>query len=217
MKKIDYDDPKSFALKARKARFKFFLEQLDKLNRPLKILDVGGTEKYWEMIDFLEHVDMETQGIEIYLLNLTHQKVTKPNFVSLKGTATNLSEYENGFFDLVFSNSVIEHLFTWENQLKMAKEVRRVGKSYFIQTPNFWFPIEPHYVMPLIQYFPKKVRTQLLLLFHSGYNDKNTAFQKVEEIRLLTIKQMKELFPDGKTYLEKFMGLNKSIIMYKIE
>lgn len=216
MKKINYHNPRSLALKARKARLKFFLDQLDSLKKPLKILDIGGTEKYWDTVGFLDQVDMEKQGISIHLLNIMQQEVTKPNFVSLVGDATDLKQYEDGFFDLVFSNSVIEHLFTWENQQKMASEVRRVGKAYFIQTPNFWFPIEPHFVLPFIQYFPRRMRVQLLLLLHSNYTDKEATALKVEEIKLLTIKEMKRLFPDGNVYLEKFAGLNKSIIMYKM-
>lgn len=71
----------------------------------------------------------------------------------MKGDATNLSQYSDKSFDIVFSNSVIEHLYTKENQISMAKEVNRVGKNYFIQTPNYWFPIEPHWVFPSFSIF----------------------------------------------------------------
>ncbi|MBC8844888.1 class I SAM-dependent methyltransferase, partial [Escherichia coli] len=75
--------------------------------------------------------------------------------------ATDLSEIDDQQFDIVFSNSVIEHLYTWENQEKMAKEVLRVGKYHFIQTPNYWFPIEPHWVFPFFQFLPKSIRIRL--------------------------------------------------------
>ncbi|MGL1255153.1 methyltransferase domain-containing protein, partial [Vibrio parahaemolyticus] len=85
------------------------------------------------------------------LLNLEKEEVTNPQFQSITGNATDLSGINDQQFDIVFSNSVIEHLYTWENQEKMAKEVLRVGKYHFIQTPNYWFPIEPHWVFPFFQ------------------------------------------------------------------
>ncbi len=211
----DNKNKNSLAAKARKKRFDFFLKELQKLNKPLKILDIGGTQGFWEMMNFTDQED-----IKIYLLNLEHQEVRFPNFKSLKGDATNLHEFEDNYFDLVFSNSVIEHLFVWDSQVKMANEIQRVGKNYFIQTPNYWFPVEPHFVFPFFQYFPKNIRVQLIMNFslghHKKYDDKNIAEQKVEEIKLLSIGKMKNLFPNAKIYLDKFMGLNKSIVAYKV-
>lgn len=206
----DNTNPDSMASKARRKRFLFFLEQLGRLDKPIKILDVGGTMKFWEMMDFVDAGD-----VEIHLLNLEKVEVSSENFISVVGDATNLKEYGDNSFDLVFSNSVIEHVFTWENQQKMANEIERVGKNYFIQTPNYWFPIEPHFVLPLFQYMPQSIRV-LLLIITGKYRDKKVAKLRVKEIKLLSIRQMKKLFPDSKIYLEKFLGLNKSITSYKI-
>ena len=73
-------------------------------------------------------------------MNVKHQ-----NFKSIKGDATNLSNFKDNQFDIVFSNSLIEHLYTYENMKLMANETMRVGKKFFVQTPNKYFPIEPHY------------------------------------------------------------------------
>lgn len=199
----------------RSKRFEFFKSLLNELPRPLKILDIGGTQSFWDSMNFNE------PDVEITLLNLEIQKTTHPNFKSVKGNATKLSEYSDKSFDVVFSNSVIEHLFTKENQVLMAKEVRRVGKNYFIQTPNYWFPIEPHWVFPLFQYLPFSLKVFLTNNFSLGHikkiKDKEKAIEQVKEIRLLTLKEMKELFPDAKIYLEKFFGFNKSLVAYKFE
>ena len=212
----DNTNPKSLASKARTKRFVFFLNEFNKLKKPVKILDIGGTQQFWESMHFINQT-----GIEIYLLNLENQKTNYQNFISVKGDATNLKEFEDDYFDLVFSNSVIEHLFNWGNQIKMANEVQRVGRNYFIQVPNYWFPIEPHFVFPFFQYLPKVLRVKLLTSFSLGHckkiNDKIIAKDKVEEIKLLTIQQMKVLFPGCKIYLDKFIGLNKSIVAYSID
>ena len=68
--------------------------------------------------------------------------------------ATNLHEFGDASFDIAFSNSVIEHLSTFENQARMAAEVRRVARAYWVQTPNFWFPIEPHFLVPAWHWLP---------------------------------------------------------------
>ncbi|MFK9353834.1 methyltransferase domain-containing protein, partial [Escherichia coli] len=88
--------------------------------RPLTILDIGGTVAFWEAMNFNQ------SGITITLLNLEKEEVTNPQFQSITGNATDLSGINDQQFDIVFSNSVIEHLYTWENQEKMAKEVLRV-------------------------------------------------------------------------------------------
>ena len=217
MRKVDYDSPDSPARKARQKRYKFFMDRFNTMKRPMRILDIGGTEQYWEMLGFFDDVDLVKEGIELHLLNLREQEVSRPNVFSVIGSALDLSPYEDQSFDLVFSNSVIEHLFTWENQVIMANEVMRVGKNYFVQTPNYWFPIEPHFYMPLIQYLPKALRVWIIYTFHNDYNDKEFTKTKVEEFKLLTIGEMKKLFPSGEAYIEKFKGLNKSVSMYKMD
>ena len=175
-------------------------------------MDVGGTEIYWE------RMGLDTNNIVVTLLNLEHHKTNKDNFVSIKGDATNLSSFKDNHFDIVYSNSVIEHLFTFDNQKLMASEIMRVGKAYYVQTPNYYFPIEPHWLFPFFQFFPFKVKVFLTKNFNLGHYKKSTskeaAIIRVSEVKLLTEKQMKELFPNGKVYRETFLGFLKSITMY---
>lgn len=109
---------------------------------------MGGTEKYWLSQGFGNNND-----VQITLVNLIPSTVTCSNMKSVTGNATDLSQYKDNEFDIAFSNSVIEHLYTKENQLKMAAEMMRVGKHHFVQTPNKYFPIEPHYLLPMFQFF----------------------------------------------------------------
>ncbi len=201
--------------KFREKRFKFFLSQLDKISngQPIRILDVGGTELFWERMNFTNY-----PNVYVTLLNLEKEPVRYPNFTSIEGNACNLASIKDREFDIVFSNSVIEHLFSFENQKKMANEVMRTGKYYYIQTPNRYFPIEPHWMFPFFQFLPFGVQVFLTQHFNMGHYDKipdrEKAVQQVKEVQLLSKGQMRQLFPTGKTYLEKFLGLNKSITMY---
>jgi ubiquinone/menaquinone biosynthesis C-methylase UbiE len=214
IKKIaDNGDNTSLSHQMRSRRFHFFLSKIKGLPRPLSILDIGGTTAFWEAMNFNE------EGITITLLNLSAETVTKPGFKSIAGDATNLAAFPNNSFDVVFSNSVIEHLFTKESQAKMAAEIQRVGKNYFIQTPNYWFPVEPHWVFPFFQYLPFTTRVWLTQHFSLGHIQKirtrQNAEKQVKEIRLLTLKEMRALFPEAAIYKEKFFWLNKSFVAYR--
>lgn len=215
MKLLDPQYGSSLNQGFRAKRFAFFKTLLQSIDtgKPLKILDVGGTQSYWERMNFTEN-----DHISITLLNLGLTPVHYSNFSSVKGNACDLSEFEDNHFDIVFSNSVIEHLFTKENQQKMAAEVRRVGKNYYVQTPNYYFPVEPHWLFPFFQFLPFGIKVWLTQKFNLGHYPKavtrEAAAERVNEVQLLTEKEMQALFPEGKVYREKLFGLTKSITLY---
>jgi hypothetical protein len=204
----------SMAYQFRFKRFLFFRSLLDTLPRPVSILDIGGTQDYWNMMGFSD------DKVHITLLNLDIQTVSSP-FTSVKGDATDLSQYPDGSFDIVYSNSVIEHLFTNDAQAKMASEVARVSRNYFIQTPNYYFPIEPHWVFPFFQFLPVAMRTWMTRTFSLGHigkiSDPAGARRQVEEVQLLTKKQMQGLFPGARIYEERILGFTKSLVAYKFD
>ncbi|MFD2203718.1 class I SAM-dependent methyltransferase [Shivajiella indica] len=211
------DKPDSLGYALRNKRFQIF-EQLIDHNFPqskaIKVLDVGGTANFWK------DKEMFRSGrLQITLLNLEEEKNLPQGIQSKAGDATDLSQFEDGQFDLVFSNSVIEHLYTWENQQKMAKECMRVGKKYFIQTPNKHFFIEAHYALPFMQYFPKKFTYGILTktkLSRMQKWDPGHARQYLEEIRLISHQEMKRLFPNARIYKEKMWGMNKSFTAHNL-
>lgn len=214
-KLLNPSNKNSINQKFREKRFNHFKTLFKTIHseKTIKILDIGGTLEYWERMNF-----GITEEVEITLLNLNLIITKYPNFTSILGDARDLSAFKDKHFDIVFSNSVIEHLFTKEAQIKMAGEVRRVGKSYYIQTPNYFFPIEPHWLFPFFQFLPFRLRVALTKKLNLGNYKKaiseEAAIQRVKEVRLLTEKEMKELFPDGHLYRERFWGLTKSITMY---
>ena len=105
-----------------------------------------------------------------------------------------------------------------EDQKNMANEILRIGKRFYVQTPNYWFPIEPHFLCPFFQYFPIWVKGFLLRSFNLGWysrtTDKEESLRIAKSIRLLTLKEMNALFPNSHTYKEKFYGFVKSFTKY---
>ena len=136
------DQKGSLGYKFRSNRFKVVEELIYssfKRELPITILDIGGRAYFWKDQELLR------KGlVKITLLNLQKEETDIHGLLSVSGDATDLSEFADGSFDLVFSNSVIEHLYNWENQKKMAKEARRVGKKYFVQTPNRHYFMDAH-------------------------------------------------------------------------
>ncbi|WP_315820530.1 methyltransferase domain-containing protein [Paraflavitalea speifideaquila] len=111
IKKFDPRNSASINQYFRRKRFKFFSDLIERVPKPLQILDIGGHQSYWEQMGFINNKD-----IHITLLNLEAEPVVLPGFSSVVGDATDLKEFKDKSFDIVFSNSVIEHLFTLENQ-----------------------------------------------------------------------------------------------------
>ena len=73
----------------------------------------------------------------------------------VEGDACNTQGFKERSFDVVFSNSVIEHVGPPQKQAEFAREARRLGKSYWVQTPSKWFPIEAHCGMPYWWVYPE--------------------------------------------------------------
>src|SRR5688572_23860323 len=181
----------------RRRRFARFERLAAELPRPLKVLDIGGTNRFWEQCGWAEASD-----VWITLVNRRPQDRVYSNIDPHVGDATDLRQFGDSSFDLVFSNSVIEHLFTFDNQRIMANEVRRLAKCYWIQTPNFWFPYEPHFRTLGWQWLPLSIRVTLIQRRSFGFRgkavDRDAAWRKVAEIRLMKRRELQEIFPDAR-------------------
>lgn len=202
-------NPESFANKLRSKRFMAFEALVAPLPRPVHILDVGGTNEFWERRGWAGRDD-----VQIVTVNLTVEERKHANVIPVAGDATNLGQFGDKSFDVTFSNSVIEHLFGFENQRRMAAEVQRVGKRYWVQTPNFWFPIEPHFHFLGWQWMPMAARVAMLRRRRCGWigpcADPVKAKELVEWVRLMTACELRDIFPGAKLIAEHFCGFVKS-------
>jgi hypothetical protein len=202
-------DQNSLSNRLRTARFRQFELLAASIPRPLRLLDVGGTSDFWEKRGWADRND-----VEIVSLNLVKEEQRHGNIKPVAGDATNLAQFDDGSFDIVFSNSVIEHLFTFANQQRMASEIQRVGKAFWVQTPNFWFPMEPHFLVPGWHWMPAELRVAILRRWKCGWTgpcpDSMQARRLVDEVRLLTKSELKTLFPEATLIPERFCGSVKS-------
>ncbi len=206
------DDSVSAAL--RKKRLSFFSEFCDRIGTPLKILDLGGSDYHWRNSAF-----MNNKNYHITIIN-TEIQSTKDfrNMSFIKRDVTDMNFFDDEEYDIVYSNSLLEHINVFEEQKNLAKEIMRTGKHYFVQTPNYYFPVEPHFLFPFFQYLSDDMKTRLLSKYNLGWYKKEDDIVKARalatSVRLLKEDELKKIFPGGKIYTEKYFLLNKSFIVY---
>jgi hypothetical protein len=210
-----YIEKKSLPFRFREKRFAHIqplIESVIAKKGSCRIADIGGTAYYWKIAeDFVNR-----NPVEIHLINLAHVEVSNPKFKSLTGNACALDGIDDNAYDFVHSNSVIEHVGNWDQMTRMAANVRRLAPQYYVQTPNFWFPYEPHFRAPFFHWLPEQVRAELLMRFNLGFGGKrvnlDAAMRGLQSATLISAAQMQYLFPDAKILRERAFGLSKSLM-----
>jgi len=213
---LDYSRSDSWVNQLRNRRFQLFESLIAPLisDQPLTILDLGGTPDYW-----VQRGLADDPKLAITVLNLTGPARSVQRVNCIVGDATDLSDFAQDQFDIVFSNSVIEHLGNLPAQQRMAEEARRVGRGYLVQTPARSFPIEPHVLLPGFQFLNQSTQRWVLTrtgLSGLGRMSADAAGDLIAELRLLSGQEVRTLFPDATIYREKIGGLTKSYTAHAI-
>jgi SAM-dependent methyltransferase len=206
----------SLASKLRLRRNRWFAELVEGIERPMSVLDVGGRDVVWQTIGFAGD-----PSVHITLANVEPTQTSYTNIRSVTADARDLNQFADGQFDVVYSNSVIEHVGDFEDMRRMANEIQRVGKRYFVQTPYRYFPIEPHFLFPFFQFLPRLARVMLARCFPLGwmgrYSTWDAAERAVDSVNLLSINQFQQLFPGATIRRETLGGMTKSIVAYRMD
>src|SRR5262245_9688710 len=171
-----------------------------------RILDVGGDESFW--------ADSDIPPGAITILNVRPPSGPRRHPYVI-GDACDLP-FPDQAFDIVFSNSAIEHVGTWQRQVAFASEVRRVGRAFWVQTPAREFVVEPHLMTPFIHWLPRRAQRRLIRNASLwGWVTRPSEAQVdafLEEVRLLSHDEVMRLFPDGQLLRERTAGLTKSYV-----
>lgn len=189
-------------------------ERLSLRSRRLKMqllqrwLPLDGSER---VLDIGSQVDAQSQQIlerfpdrsRITAVNVQQEHLDRiraayPGIRTMLADARTLP-FPDRAFDLVYSNAVIEHVGTFADQRRMADEVRRVGRRWFLTTPNRWYPFEFHARLPLVSWLPAAWMHKVARLW--AYNHVHRRYQAgndYSDVRLLTAAQLRTLFPDSR-------------------
>jgi hypothetical protein len=205
-----------FSAFTRRRRMEGLMRMLE-IKPRTRVLDLGGSPSIWENVPVPLDITILNLpgGVPSFELGSSDASTSIHTFHYVEGDACNVHQFPDRSFDLAFSNSVIEHVGPREKQEAFAREVVRLGKSYWVQTPSAWFPIEAHTGMPFYWLYPEQLRAWLLQRSQEKLPTWWTEY--VAETRVLSRRQMAELFPNAKLHVEFFFGVPKSYVAYSTQ
>jgi hypothetical protein len=190
-----------------RARRMLQLAKLYSLDSTTRVVDIGGFIGPWKTLSVKPRIIMVN-------LDGPNSEDDRSWWVIADGCHL---PFRDGEFDLAHSNSVIEHVGDLERQQAFAREVARVGRRYYVQTPNYWFPVETHFLTPIVQFLPRWLQHRIARNFTVwGIVSRPTPEQCrsfANNISLLTRKKLQQMFPNARIIGEKALGLTKSWIV----
>jgi len=202
--KLFYALMKPIAERSRRKRNALFVS-LMKLKPGERVLDVGGDPTFWDQIECpLDITCINLSGI----MDLNHK--SHHQIVCIEGDGRSMPQFSPGQFDLIFSNSVIEHVGDRASRAKFAGEIRRLGNRYWVQTPCKYFPIEAHCGMPFWWFYPRTMRARLIERWRRNLP---AWTEMVESTDVLERGELATLFPGSRIRTE-WLVFPKSLIAH---
>lgn len=173
----------------------------------MRVLDLGGTALFWARAPIRPR--------HVTVINLKDPGVALQWLRPILGDACEAEYLVGGDeFDLVLSNSLIEHLGGHLARQRFASVARTMAPRYAVQTPYRYFPVEPHWLFPGMQFLPLNARHWLSPRWPLGHTygwDETEALQEVLFTELLGLSEMRYLFPDSTIRWERVGGVRKSM------
>lgn len=118
--------------------------------------------------------------------------------------------FEDGEFDLAFCSAVVEHVGNHQAQRSFVEDTLRVAKRAFFTTPNRWYPVELHTLIPLLHYLPTPIYRHMYRKLGFEF------FSQEENLNLLDRKSLERLVPTGRScriHTHKFLGLPSNLLL----
>ena len=209
------DSPASLGAKARLRRWEMFREAFPAIEN-LRLLDLGGTVETWRRAPFRPR--------QVTILNLFEPGESDDDWIipvtgdACEATGALTKANVDTSFDVVFSNSLIEHVGGHARRLELAGQVRQLAPRHWVQTPYRYFPLEPHWLFPGMQFMPAATRVKVARhwpLVHSKPANIDEARQEVLWTELVGITEMRDYFPTSAIVRERALGITKSLIAVK--
>jgi hypothetical protein len=205
----------------RKKRLARFNEFMKGATGPVRLIDLGGTVKFWEDWGLAKQPLLDVTLVNNHDLDKSHSNdpIALPNIRRLNADVLTLSAANLAEYDVIFSNSLIEHLPGRQAQRQLAQAIRDSGRPYFLQTPNKRSPVDPHFPKPYVPFFatyPRTVQARLLSWSALGSGSASPSYEaaltRLQNYYPLTTRDVRQLFPQARVVVERPMGVPMSII-----
>jgi hypothetical protein len=200
------DDPRSLSARARARRWAELMRRFPAL-ASMRVLDLGGLPDFWRK--------SAVRPAHVTTVNLLPAEAGEPWVVHVVGDACAPEGLSGKEFDLVVSNSLLEHVGGYARRRQLADVIHGYAERHWVQTPYRYFPIEPHWAFPGLQFLPVSARAAAVRrwpLGHAAIGGRAESTDAVLATELLSLTEMRLLFPDSDIWHEKAAGLTKSLV-----
>jgi hypothetical protein len=204
---VDVSSPDSISTRFRTRRWRLLNNEFPDLSQ-MSVLDLGGTLDSWRLCP--------TRPAHLTLLNAFDQPSGDAEII-VGDACDPPASLRDRRFDLVLSNSVVEHVGGHWRRLRFAETVNALGDHHWIQTPYRYFPIEPHFLCPGLQYIPLRLASLIAVHWPVGnYAGRLDSAERAEHclqvIELIGITEMRRYFPASTIRYERTGPFIKSLI-----
>jgi hypothetical protein len=205
------DAPGSVGERRRAGRWERLRETFGEIES-MSVMDLGGTAEAWQRAPL--------RPASVHVVNLEPEPEGLPDWIRAdQADATALPPTIIGaHYDLVFSNSVIEHVGGHVQRLRFADAIHKLADRHWVQTPYRYFPIEPHWLFPGFQFLPLTIRAEISRrwpLVHTQSPNRGEGLRAAMSVELLSRTEMAVYFPDSEICTERMLGTTKSLIAIK--
>lgn len=206
---------------ARFARCRALIDAILAERGSCHVADMGGGLGYWQVCapDLLDDPRFRMDLFNVSYQPHDHEALAAlgtGRVTLLEGDARSLPQVADRAYDLAHSNSVIEHVGRWADMMSMAREVRRIARFHYVQTPYWGFPLEPHFRTPFFHWLPEQWRLRLTQRFDLGFMPRAASVDEgmrgIQSCVLVDRRQFGEIFAGSNIYSEIAYGLTKSLI-----
>lgn len=210
VRKLLVAEDNSLAERMRRRRWGLILRHIPGLAE-LRVVDLGGTAVWWSRAPVSPR--------HVTVVNLHEAGQGSRRVTAVEGDALSADDLlGDQDFDLVFSNSLIEHLGGHGARRRLAEVVASLAPAYVVQTPYRYFPVEPHWMFPGFQFLPVSVRSRIAPRWPLGHTygwDADASADEVMSTELLSASEMRQYFPDAEIVWERVAGVPKSMTAIK--
>ena len=204
-------NPNSWGAQRRQRRLRWLVDTFPDL-ADMSVIDLGGRLATW--------MRAPVRPKRVHMVNLAAPPVELPEWAEFdRADACALPAHiASRRYDLVFSNSVIEHVGGHERRERFAESVQLLADAHWVQTPYRYFPVEPHWLAPGLQFLPVTARAGFARRWPLGFRQDRTrekVLDRILNIELIDRTQMRYYFPDSTLRMEMVFGIPKSLIAYR--
>ena len=185
--------------------------------KQMRLLDLGAEinpngDRHLQLIDSYPWKSSITAA-NISAEQIRSIKDCYPEVTAIVADACELP-WPDKYFDVLYCNAVIEHVGDFDRQKKMAAEIMRVAKRWFVTTPNRWYPFEFHLRLPLVTWLPGNAYLQAgRAVRYNHLQCRYTYCNSKAGIRLMSAKELQSCFPDSTVVKQRVTFMAETLIV----